>query len=476
MKRFLALLFTLLLVLPASAGVGAVSVYVEDVTVSPAQPAPGERFTVTVTIQNPASSSVAFEVRDVALRSGPERFQEYTRVEDLGTIPPGGSMKVPLTHSFDSAGVRDLRVFVFGREDGSPVELKYPVVIPVRVGGPQLSVATGDPVVGAPTRVNVTAVNGEDTVARNVKLTLAGENVDVENATRVSPSLESGETHSFAFLVTPTAERASVTATLRYTNAAGNLRTLTDEVQLDAEPLEEDVSIEASVEQRGITPPIAVRLSNFGNAPLERVDVTAAANGSVVGRVPVEEIPADSSRTVLLNVSNVGETTVRVTASYETGDLRGSAETSLDYRPSPGQIRLTGVDFEREDDRIRISGSASNVGLTEADSVVVRVVESDGVTPARPYREFFVGTVPASDFASFDLYATVDPGTETIPVEVAYLVDGEQRTVVQQLDAGDLPPAPVQQQGAGVSLPLILGGLLAVVVVVGGVVFVVRRR
>jgi hypothetical protein len=476
MKRFLALLFALLVVLPASAGVGAVSVYVEDVTVSPAQPAPGERFTVTVTIQNPASSSTSFEVRDVALRSGPERFQEYTRVEDLGTIPPGGSMNVPLTHSFDSTGVRDLRVFVFGREDGSPVELKYPVVIPVRVGGPQVSVSTGDPVVGAPTRVNVTAVNGEETVARNVKLTLSGENVDVENATRVSPSLESGVSRSFEFLVTPRAERASVTATLRYTNAAGNLRTLTDEVQLDAEPLEVDVTIEASVERRGSTPPIEVRLSNFGNAPLERVDVSAAANGSVVGRLPVEAIPADSSRTVLLNVSDVGETTVRLTASYETGDQRGSVETALDYRPSPAQIRLTGVDFEREGDRIRISGSASNVGLTEADSVVVRVVESDGVTPARPYREFFVGTVPASDFASFDLYATVDPGTESIPVEVAYLVDGEQRTVVQQLDASDLPPAPVQRQGGGVSLPLLLGGLLAVVVVVGGVVLVVRRR
>jgi hypothetical protein len=476
MKRLLALLFALLLVVPASVGVSAVSAYVDEVTVSPSQPAPGERFTVSVTLRNPATASSAFEVRDVALRSGPDdSFREYTRVERLGSVPPGGSMTVPLTHSFDSVGVRDLRVFVFARENDSPVQLRYPVVVPVRVGGPQLSLSTADPVVGAPTEVVVTTVNGEESVARNVRLTLTGEDVSIENATRVSPSLEPGETRAFQFVVTPEAERGHLTATLQYTNAAGNLRTLADTVDLDVEPLEEDVGIEASVRQTGVDPPIEVRLSNFGNAPLERVTVAATVDGTIVGRTPGGTVAPDAQRTVLLNVSGVEAAPVRLAASYETGERSGTVETTVDYRSNPGQIRLTGVEFEREGDRIRISGSASNVGLTEAESVLVRVVDTDSVTPANPYREFFVGTVPASDFASFDLYARVDPGTDAIPIEVSYLVDGERQTVVQELDPSDLPPEPAQQSGGGLSLPLVVGGVV-LVLALGVVVLVVRRR
>jgi hypothetical protein len=475
MKRLLALLFALLLVVPASSGVSATSAYVDSVTVSPSQPAPGERFTVSVTLRNPQTAANPFEVRDVALRSSPDGNREYTRVRNLGSIPPGGSMTVPLTYSFDSPGVRDLRLYVFGRENETPVDLRYPVVVPVRVGGPQVSLATGDAVMGAPTTVTVTAVNGEETVARNVRLTLAGENVDIENATRVSPSLEPGETRAFQFVVTPDAASATLTASLRYTNAAGNLRTVRDTVDVDVDPLEEDVGIEASVRQTGVDPPIEVRLSNFGNAPLERVTVAASVDGTVVGRTPGGIVAPDAQKTLLLNVSDVEAAPVRLVASYETGERSGTVETTVDYRSNPGQIRLTGVEFEREGDRIRISGSASNVGLTEAESVLVRVVDTDSVTPANPYREFFVGTVPASDFASFDLYARVDPGTDAIPIELTYLVDGERQTVVQELDPSDLPPEPAQQSGGGLSLPLVVVGVV-LVLALGVVVIVVRRR
>lgn len=67
----------------------------------------------------------------------------------------------------------------------------------------------------------------------------------------------------------------------------------------------------------------------------------------------------------------------------------------------------------------------SNVGLSRVDAVVVSVAPREGVRPARPYRGYFGGRVPPSDFASFDLYAEIDESAETVPVGVSGVVDGD---------------------------------------------------
>jgi len=220
---------------------------------------------------------------------------------------------------------------------------------------------------------------------------------------------------------------------------------------------------------------VAATVSNFGNAALTETTVTLreADSGAVVARRSVGSIPAGSERRVLFNVSGVDAAALTVTASYETGDSAGSVERRLDYEPLPGEVRLTGVDVEREDGRLRLTGSASNVGLTPARAVVVRVLPTEGVAPARPFEEFFVGEVPASDFASFELYASVDSGTDAVPVEVSYVVDGERRTATAEIGVGSLAGAPPDPQngsdsggdGGGGGLPLLALGAGGVVVV-----------
>ena len=100
----------------------------------------------------------------------------------------------------------------------------------------------------------------------------------------------------------------------------------------------------------------------------------------------------------------------------------------------PATIELTGLSVGREGGLLQITGSTSNVGMTSAQSVVVRVVETENVDPAAPNRDFFVGEVPSSDFSSFDLTARTTGNVSAIPVEVSYIVDGERQT--QQFEVG----------------------------------------
>jgi hypothetical protein len=121
--------------------------------------------------------------------------------------------------------------------------------------------------------------------------------------------------------------------------------------------------------------------------------------------------------------------------------------------------------------RLRISGSASNLGTTDAQSVLVGVVDTDRVTPTAPNREYFVGTVPASDFVSFDVYATTEGNVSTVPLRVEYLVDGQRYTRTVEVDAAGAsralaagPDIDRSSGGGGFLLPLAVGAVVVVVV------------
>ncbi|WP_416839158.1 hypothetical protein [Haloferax sp. DFSO52] len=449
--------------------------YIDDVVVSPAQPTPGERFTLTTVVQNAQNSPANLDVTDVYVRTA-GGVRDLARVEDLGTIPPGSDLRIPLSLRLDDPGTYDLRVNVVGQSNGETQRLQYPVVVRVREGGPQVAVEVGDAVIGTDTPVAVTVSNGEDEVARNVRLSVAADGATVENDVRVLPRLDPGQAQTFNFSVNPSTEESEVVASLQYTTADGNARTTVASAPLVAEPLREEVRLEAELGD-GARPAVVVDVTNLGNAPLDDLVLSLRDGDAVVLRKPVATVPAESERTVLLNVSSVDRATLDVVATYQTGDRDGTASTSIDYVASPGEIELTGVDVELEDGTVHISGSASNIGLSDAQSVVVRVVPTDGVEPARPYKEYFVGSVPASDFASFDLYANVDEGVTTVPVEVSYLADGRERTVETTVDVSGLSAPDEGSGGIGLDSTLLLGGgVVALLVVVGVSIYAYRRR
>ncbi|MDS0298409.1 hypothetical protein NDI76_06620 [Halogeometricum sp. S1BR25-6] len=477
-----AAVLALLVVLSSVAGIGLVdaqttTAFISNATVSPEQPAPGEQFTVRTTVQNSQQSGGGFEITDVYVRQRGST-DDVARVEDIGTLPPGSDVTVPLTASFDSTGTRELRVYVVGRNPSDEVvRLQYPVVVTVREGGPQVGVSVEDAVVGTEGTVQVTAANGEDTAVRNLRVSLSGD-AGIRDDTRVLATLPGNESRTFNFSVTPRSQTTDLAARVQYTTTSGSTRTVAESVTLDADPLRESVQLDASVVGDGADPDVAVDVANLGNAPLEDAVVELARDGNVLFRRPVADVAPDETRTTRVNVSNVETGPMDVRVRYETGGRTGEATTRLNYSANPGRIELTGLDYETEEGKLHVSGTASNVGLGDVDSVVVRVVRTENVTPARPNPEYFVGSIPASDFSSFDLYAEVDPGTETVPIEVTYLANGAERTTRTELDVSDLNAQPAEEGDSGglPTLPLVVLAALALLVIVGVAGYAYFRR
>ena len=141
-----------------------------------------------------------------------------------------------------------------------------------------------------------------------------------------------------------------------------------------------------------------------------------------------------------------------------------------------GEVRLTSVDATGGS-AVTIEGDAANVGNSDVKSVLLSVPDTGNVSPRSPNGEYFVGGVDASEFATFDLTADVDPDTDSVPVEITYIVEDERVTETQQVDLGATnrsATTPTTQAAASTSAPtsgppLVPIGIAVGLLVVGGV-------
>jgi len=269
----------------------------------------------------------------------------------------------------------------------------------------------------------------------------------------------------------------------------GQYHSYTYPVYIDvSEPtVKADLSATTSQNDSGTT---EVSLTNFGNTNLSDVEITAVAGGEVLDRNFVYDVPPESSRTTAFDTGDVDSDTVEFTATYAAAGDAHNTSLAVDIdeeTPVPGEIRLTAIETSRAGPGVTVQGDAANLGSTDADSVLVRIGDADGVRPAPPSGEYFVGAVEASEFATFELTAETDANVSSVPVEIAYIVDNERVTTTQRVDLtagasaspsvgaapgdgapGDGPGGPGSDGSGGPPLQLV-GGVVAVVAIVVGV-------
>lgn len=446
---------------------------ITGVEISPAPAVVGESVTIAPTIRNDATATEDFEIAAVALRTATgERLREYTRVRGVGTVSPGGSVRVPFELSFSEPGTKRFRVVVFGQSSGgTETRLEYPVTVEVRGDHPDVRVDVDQTLTaGVTERVNVTVSNGFERELRGVSVEFDSADLATSPSEAGTPRIAAGAERTFDFTMRASGPRSDVIEiTVRYRTTTGLAREVTVVRTFEFEPLREDVTLDAAVPPRGETT-VPVTIGNFGNAPLENVVLRADATNGTVAPVAVGTVRVGTTLEVQLQVDGVdSRADVEVTASYELGGetRQRSVSARVVSGAVPGEIELTGLDVEREGGRLHVIGSASNVGLERVDSVVVRVASAPGVEPAPPSREYFVGTVPASDFVSFDVYATVEGDVSEIPLVVTYLADGERRTLRTSVPYDAPARATPSNGGSGGSglVVFAVGGLVALAVV-----------
>lgn len=167
---------------------------ISGISVSPNDPVAGEQVTVEVDINNLESASGPISIERVSLRefSGTETYQ---RVQEVGSVGPGGSISVPLTTSFENAGEKRLEVSVLIREpSGATRGYEYPVSIDVselRVRT-DLSATTADNRSTTVTFENVGNVNASE-------IELTGSIGDNTLDTRYLAETEPGTSRSVTF-------------------------------------------------------------------------------------------------------------------------------------------------------------------------------------------------------------------------------------------------------------------------------------
>jgi len=182
-----------------------------------------------------------------------------------------------------------------------------------------------------------------------------------------------------------------------------------------------------------------VSLANGQSGAIRGVELTVEGDDATVednSRV-ASSIASGEARTFGFTATGDTDGRERVTVDVAYTDANGThrsftrtLSTAFTAPDHPGNVTLTGLQVTRDGERLRISGTASNVGETGVESVVVGVRDGDGVRPGQSQAEYFVGSVAASDFTSFEVSArlTENSSTVQIPLRVRYLVDGVTRT------------------------------------------------
>lgn len=331
----------------SGSGVAAVtaanpSIQLSSVVVTPNDPNVGERVTIDATIANLENSDTTVDVTDLYVRK-PGTLQEFARVDNVGSVAPGGSLSVPISTTFETPGQKRLELNVGVRdEDGSYHSYTYPIYIDVT-----------EPTVRADLAANTSASD--------------------DGRTRIS-------------------------------------------------------------------------LTNYGNTNLSEVEITAVANGTVVDRNFLRDLPPEASGTTAFDTDDIAADPVTFRATYAAAGRNYTTSLAVgidDEIPVPGRVRLTAIEVSRTGSGVVIQGDAANLGGTDADSVLVRVGDAPAVSPMPPSGEYFVGAVEASEFATFELTARTE-NASSVPIEITYLVDNERVTTTQRVDlsAAVAPSAP----------------------------------
>jgi len=347
-------------------------VHISDVSVSNDEPVTGETVTVTAEVSNLETSNETIDIKRVQVRKS-NSAKTYRRVEDIGSLAPGGSVSVPMTVSFNNPGMKSLTVYVLVQgENGGTEAYEYPVSIEV-------------------SELNINA----------------------------------------------------------------DLSVTTDDNKSTA-----------------------VEFTNYGNVNVSDIELTATADEETIAQKYLFETEPDTSRSVAFDTEGLNGEEVTVTATYTAQEETYTATTThvVDY-PLSGEIRLTSIEITQSGSGVTIQGDSANIGNTDAESVLVSVEDTDSVSPTSPLGDYYIGTVEAGEFSTFELTAEVEGSTSSVPVEIMYIVDNDRVTTTQLVDVSPGSSSAVrssqttdtttgQEPSGGSGLPVTsISAVLAVLVV-----------
>ena len=169
--------------------------------------------------------------------------------------------------------------------------------------------------------------------------------------------------------------------------------------------------------------------------------------------------------------SSSGAKDVSFSASYYNGDnLHSSSDMSDTINVvEQSSLLLTAIEIEDSGSKYSITGDINNVGTTDAKNVMVSVVESDDVEPIQPYANYFIGTLEADDFSSFELSARVSGDITSIPVLIEFRnTDNAYTSITETIDLGK---NSIVGSGSSEGMsPIVIGAIVISAIAIIGII------
>lgn len=169
--------------------------------------------------------------------------------------------------------------------------------------------------------------------------------------------------------------------------------------------------------------------------------------------------------------SSSGVKDVSFSASYFNGDnLHSSTEMSTTINVvEQSSLLLTAIEIEDIGSKYSITGDINNVGTTDAKNVMVSVVESDDVEPIQPYANYFIGTLEADDFSSFELSARVSGDITSIPVLIEFRnTDNAYTSITETIDLGS--NSIIGSGSSDGMSPIVIGSIVISAIAIIGII------
>jgi len=165
--------------------------------------------------------------------------------------------------------------------------------------------------------------------------------------------------------------------------------------------------------------------------PNEATSVIVSPSGKNMAFSPAEFFIGSISQgnksyaTFTLNTINCdsGDQDIEFEITYFNGDNLHSTETIsknvniVDQSP----LVFTSLETTKIGNTYTLSGDLNNFGVTDAKNVIISINEKDNVTPVQPFSNYFIGTLEADDFSSFELSAKIlSDEISSIPIIIEF--------------------------------------------------------
>lgn len=423
----------------------------------------------------------------ISLDSDEVDFDEDRRV--VSQLDPGSEASLPFTASEISAGQKTVTAAVeYTTASGEFVTTTEQLSTTVdRVQNPGSVTLSAVEVrnVGGELRISGQADNVGRTTVSSVSIAAAEESDslgDVQSRTFLG-TIGASESSTFGLTVAAPESEAATTIPVDVSYVVDGER-VTQTLSVDYEPGSDgDVSLSGvDVATANGETRIVGQANNVGdtNVSALRIAVTddSYSLGDAQSRTFVGNLAPSTTGAFELAVSlpeDSESATIPLEVQYRVDGQTVTRSLSVEHDPAAnGDIELTGVRIEQAGDRLTIRGSTSNLGTTNASSVVVSIADGAAVSPAQSESSYFVGQISQSDFKSFQVDARLTTETNetvSIPVEVSYRVDGQRVTETITVPYTPSTHAAAEQPQRNSGVPFALLGGVVVVLLVGGLAY-----